>query len=221
MKIQEREIKAVVFDLDGTLADSIADIGDAMNRVLESKGFPVHSYRDYKYFVGKGLKNLVLASLPEDQRSDELIEECHDLMLQDYGKNYLVKTRLYDGIEELIDSLHAKGIRMAVLSNKAEEMTKKVVSELIGNEKIELVLGMKPSLPRKPDPAGAVFISEKFGIPRENFAYVGDTNTDMQTAVNAGMLPVGVLWGFRSEQELIESGAQVLLKHPMELIRNR
>ncbi|MCF8236096.1 MAG: HAD family hydrolase [Bacteroidales bacterium] len=221
MQIKGREIKAVVFDLDGTLADSIADISDAMNRVLESKGLPVHSYREYKYFVGKGLKNLVLASLPEDNRPDELIDECHDLMMQDYGQNYLVKTSLYDGIEELINTMYDQGIRMAVLSNKAEATTKKVVSELLGNEKIELVLGMKPSLPRKPDPAGAVFISEKFGIPHEQFAYIGDTNTDMQTALNAGMLPVGVLWGFRSQQELIESGAQVLLKHPMELIPKR
>jgi len=221
MRIKGREIKAVVFDLDGTLADSIADIGDAMNRVLESKGFPGHSYRDYKYFVGKGLKNLVLASLPENHRPDALIDECYALMLEDYGRNYLVKTRLYDGIQELINMLYDKGIRMAVLSNKAEEMTKKVVSELLGDEKIEVVLGMKPSLPRKPDPAGAVFISEKFGIPRKQFAYIGDTNTDMQTAVNAGMLPVGVIWGFRSKQELIESGAGFLLAHPMELFRDR
>lgn len=218
MKVSKREIKGIIFDLDGTLADSIEDIGDAMNRVLKLAGYPQHSYDKYKYLVGKGLKNLVVSSLPENQRSDETIEHCHKQMLEDYGNNYLVKTKPYDGIEELLKKLYTREIKMAVLSNKNDEMTKQVVKELFDTELFEVVMGSIPDIPRKPDPAAALMIAKKLNTGSENIAFFGDTNNDMHTAVNAGMLPIGVLWGFRSREELLESGAEVLLEHPLDFL---
>lgn len=209
----------MIFDLDGTLADSIEDIGDSMNRVLEEHGFPPHSYKKYKQLVGKGLGNLVIKALPEDQRSDKVIGICNEQMLEDYGKNYLVRTRPYDGIMELLEKLHHQKIRMGVLSNKNDEMTKKVVNELFEPELFEIVMGSSPGIQRKPHPEAALRMAEKFGLNKTNIAFVGDTNNDMETAVNAGMLPIGVLWGFRSREELVESGAEILLSHPLDLFR--
>ncbi|MDZ7740182.1 MAG: HAD hydrolase-like protein [Bacteroidota bacterium] len=150
--MKDIEIKAIIFDLDGTLADSIEDIGDAMNRVLQQNGFPVHTAEQYKYFVGRGLRNLVIEALPEKERDEEMIEKLNRAMMDDYGKNYLVKTKTYEGIREVVSSLKKNGFKMGVLSNKADEMTQKVVTELFPAGTFDIVLGMKADMTRKPDP---------------------------------------------------------------------
>ena len=210
--------EGVIFDLDGTLADTLEDLADSMNRVLTSQGFPVHSYDAYRYFIGKGVKNLVAETLPQEKRSEEYVARCYDLIVADYRKNYLVKTRLYDGIADLVGRLKGHGIKLAVFSNKPDDLTKRIVEALAGTQNFEMVLGAQAGMPIKPDPAGALFISTHLGIAPGSILYLGDTDIDMMTANNAGMFAVGALWGFRTKEELLESGARAVISHPHELL---
>ncbi|MCT4602674.1 MAG: HAD family hydrolase [Marinifilum sp.] len=211
-------IKGVIFDLDGTLANSIEDIADSMNKVLMENSFPTHDYATYKTFVGRGIKNLVEKSLPSENRSEAEIGKNFERMMQIYDDNCIVKTCLYPGIVELLNALSEKGIKISVFSNKANELTQKVVKVLLANWQLEYVLGAGGDIPRKPDPKGAILISEKMGINPSELMYIGDSGVDMETAKNSGMKAVGVLWGFRDMEELLENGAQTLLEHPMDLM---
>ncbi|WP_216616378.1 HAD family hydrolase [Marinifilum caeruleilacunae] len=211
-------IKGVIFDLDGTLANSIEDIADSMNQVLEENNFPTHDYTTYKTFVGRGVRSLVEKSLPLENRSVEEIEKSFDRMMSVYDENCIVKTCLYPGIKDLLNALSEKGIKISVFSNKANELTQKVVEVLLADWKLEYVLGAGGDIPRKPDPKGAILISEKMGIDPSELMYIGDSGVDMATAQNSGMHAVGVLWGFRDMEELLENGAQTLLEKPMDLM---
>lgn len=216
--MEKGTLKGLIFDLDGTLANTIDDLADSMNCVLTSQGYPTHKSDAYRYFVGAGMRNLVKRSLPEDKRDDTEIDKCLGLLLIEYKENCFVKTRLYDGIREAIDKLKDRGIKLAVFSNKIDELTQRFVEVLIGANKFEIVVGAQPSIPIKPNPAGAFLICEKLGIPPKEFGYIGDTSTDMLTANSAGMYSIGALWGFRTKDELVESGAKCLVSHPRELL---
>ena len=207
-----------IFDLDGTLANTLTDIADSMNRVLKANRYPVHSVEDYKFLVGKGLENLVSLALPEKSRQPALVSKCLAEMLEDYRENCLVSTSLYDGIRELLAELAQSGIKMAVFSNKAEPLTRKIVSNLLPDIRFVRVMGARSGLPKKPDPAGALMISSQMEVPPWNVVYLGDSDIDMITATRAGMFAVGVLWGFRSGEELQANGAKRLLKHPSDLM---
>lgn len=209
--------QAVIFDLDGTLADSIADIADSMNRVLQYAGFPTHSYEVYKGLVGNGLKNLTFVSLPEKNRDEQTVEECFALLMKEYSEHYMLKTKLYDGIPELLDLLVAEGLKLAVLSNKADVITQKICGVLLDKWKFDCILGASERFPRKPAPDSALYLASSLGVHPNRVLYLGDTGIDMRTALAAGMKPVGVTWGFRTENELRESGAHLLINHPMEL----
>ncbi|HOE16089.1 MAG TPA: HAD family hydrolase [Syntrophorhabdaceae bacterium] len=211
--------KGIIFDLDGTLADTLEDLADSMNRVLALQGLPVHSYDAYRYFIGKGVTNLVAETLPQEKRSEELIIQCYELIVADYWKNYLVKTRLYDGISDVLNILKGQGIKMAVFSNKPDGLTKKIVEALAGNDNFEMVIGAQAGLPVKPDPAGAMLISSHFGIAPGDILYLGDTDIDMMTANNARMVAVGAQWGFRTKEDLLGSGASAVIAHPLELLQ--
>jgi len=211
-------LKGLIFDLDGTLANTIEDLADSMNRVLSSQGFPTHSCNAYRYFVGAGVRNLVLRALPEDKRSQATVDKCFDLMISDYNQNCFIKTRLYDGTIEVIDELRRRGVKLAVFSNKVDGLTIHFVEKLIGLEKFELVIGSKPTIPLKPDPTGALLISKELGIVPSEMGYIGDSGTDMITANKAGMFAIGALWGFRTKEELFSNGAKKLLNHPNELL---
>ena len=210
--------RAVIFDLDGTLADTLEDIADNMNRVLAGKGFPVHGYDAYRFHVGNGLKNLVAGCLPENVRTDAVIADCHDRMMAEYHLNYINKTRLYDGVPELLEALSSQSVRMAVLSNKADALTQKICNILLKNWKFETVMGATDRFPRKPDPASALFVAAQLGVMPASICYVGDSDVDMKTAIAAGFYPVGVGWGFRPKEELIQNGAKCLIDHPIELL---
>ena len=210
--------KAVLFDLDGTLLDTIEDIGDAADRVLKQNGFPAHNMDTYSRFVGDGATNLIIRALPEDKRIDTVIHPCLDAFLEDYGRNWNVKTRPYDGIPELLDALTARRLKMAVLSNKPHEYTKQCMEGFLSDWNFDVVFGQRDDVPRKPDPAGALEIAEQLSIPPSDFLYLGDTETDLKTSIAAGMFPVGVLWGFRSAEELQENGAKVLIKRPLDIM---
>lgn len=209
---------AVVFDLDGTLLDTLDDLADSMNAVLARFGHPLHEREAYKYFVGDGMDKLVERALPPSERNPSVISHCLKAMQEEYGLRWNRKTRPYPGIPELLDALSGGGIPLTILSNKPHEATVAAVAELLPRWEFRIVLGAKPSLPKKPDPAGALVIAQALGIPPERFYYLGDTGTDMQTAVRAGMTPVGVLWGFRTEEELKDNGASIILQRPADLL---
>jgi phosphoglycolate phosphatase len=210
--------KAVIFDLDGTLLDTLEDLGNSMNTVLESMGLPGYSIPEYKYFIGRGLKNLAISVLPEHLRDDATIGLCLQRMLEEYGRHLDDRTRPYKGIDELLDSLAGLGIKMAILTNKDQKYTMIVVNRFLSKWKFEAVFGDRPGVPRKPDPSSAFEIAGMMGISPGQIIYLGDTGSDMEMAVNAGMYPVGALWGFREEDELLEYGAKLLIKSPMELL---
>jgi phosphoglycolate phosphatase len=209
---------AILFDLDGTLLDTLDDLANSMNSVLEHSGYPGHDREAYRYFVGNGMRNLVKRTLPEAARTDDEIERCFNAMLEEYAHRWDEKTKPYEGIPELLDSLEEKGLKMAVLSNKSDHFTKLMVAKLLSKWNFSLVYGERSNVPKKPDPAAAHEISNQLKIPEDEFLYLGDTNVDMQTAVAAGMYPVGVLWGFRKADELIKGGARILIPKPSSLL---
>ena len=209
--------KAVIFDLDGTLINSIEDIADSMNTVLENNNFPTHDYEAYKYFVGSGLKNLAQAALPKTHNDEEQVNRCFESMLEVYNDNCINKTKPYDGIIELLDELISRNIKLGVLSNKTDEFTKKITYALFPDY-FEFVTGISEKTPKKPDPNGVLQMSKDLGIKPEDIIYVGDSGIDMQTANNANMYAVGVLWGFRTREELVSNNAKYLLSHPLDLI---
>ncbi|NLT22051.1 MAG: HAD family hydrolase [Syntrophorhabdus sp.] len=209
----------VIFDLDGTLVDSLEDIGDSMNNILRKYGFPTHGLTEYKAFVGRGMRNLVVRSLPEDARDEARIVICRDSLLKEYGMNCLKKTRPYEGITDLIDGLDRRRIKRAVFSNKIDHLTKRIVGELFPGRPFPVVIGAGAGMPEKPDPTGVLSVARQLGIEPERLIYVGDSDVDMETARNAGMHPAGALWGFRTKEELVTHGAESLLEHPIDLLK--
>lgn len=210
---------AVLFDLDGTLLDTLQDLADSMNTVLRRFGFSVHSLEAYKYFVGDGMANLVRRTLPEAQRDQEaIVAACLTAMKETYAGRWMEQTRAYPGIPELLDQLSVRKLKLSVLSNKPDDFTRVMVRKLLPRWHFDYVFGERPNIPRKPDPGGALEIARRSGVPPEAFAYLGDTGTDMITAKAAGMHAVGVLWGFRPAEELTANGADILISKPDELL---
>jgi phosphoglycolate phosphatase len=210
--------KGIIFDLDGTLADTLDDIANSMNRVLQQSGYPVHPIADYKYLIGRGLENLVASSLPGKFRLPSIISSSLASLIEDYRDNCLVHTHLYPGIEALLFRLQDMGLKLAVFSNKADDLTRIIVQSLMPGIRFRKIVGARPDYPKKPDPSGARLISDYLKITPEQMIYVGDSDVDMLTARGAGMLAVGVLWGFRTKEELLANGADHLLSDPFELM---
>ena len=211
----------VIFDLDGTLVDTLEDLADAMNRVLSGERAPVHSYATYKLLIGKGIRDLVGQALPPAKRTDETIDRCFALMIADYAEHCLVKTRRYDGVAELVNGLRAAGVRLAVLSNKSDELTRRIVESLFGPGDFEFVMGAQPGQPLKPDPAVALLLADRLGVAPGRTVFLGDSGIDMLTAAAAEMIAIGAAWGFRTKNELVENGARAVLDHPLELLELR
>ncbi len=210
--------KAVLFDLDGTLLDTIDDLGNSINRVLEQNRFPIQNMDTYRRLVGNGALNTIIGALPEDKRVDTVINSCLKAFQEDYSRNWNVKTRAYDDIPELLNSLTDRKLKITVLSNKPHKYTKQCLEGFLPDWDFDVVFGQRDDVPRKPDPAGALEIAEKLDLSPSDFLYLGDTDVDMKTSIGAGMFPVGVLWGFRSAEELKESGAKALIKRPLEAL---
>ena len=210
--------KAILFDLDGTLLDTLEDLGDAVNRVLSARGLPVHPIDAYRFFVGDGVAKLIERALPEDKRDAETVRSCLEAFRADYDRNWNVKTKPYDGIGAMLDELTARGLKRAILSNKPHEFTQLCVREFLSKWTFDAVIVQREKVPLKPDPAGALELALTLGISPAAFLYLGDTAVDIKTAIAAGMTPVGVLWGFRPEKELRESGAKILIEQPLEVL---
>lgn len=210
--------KAVIFDLDGTLLDTIDDIADAVNAALRVEGFPPHDVETYKVMIGAGIENLIWQALPEGCRDEVSIQRCLVGIREQYRKHGLIKTRVFEGIPELLDELVARDIKLAVLSNKPHESTTLQVTHYLSRWSFEAVEGAKPEDPVKPDPATALRIARGMGVEPGECIFMGDSDVDMRTAKNAGMHPVGAVWGFRSTEELKQNGAEALIEEPLELM---
>ena len=211
--------QAVLFDLDGTLLDTLEDLADAVNAVLSTLGYPSHPLEAYRYFVGDGVETLMRRALPPAAATDgAILRRAMGLQRGEYANRLFAKTRPYPGVLELLAELERLGIRMAILSNKPDPAVGEVVRHYFPEVRFTIVRGARPGVPVKPDPGSALQVAGEMGIPPADFLYLGDTNTDMQTAIGAGMFPVGALWGFRTEEELKESGAAKLIARPGELI---
>lgn len=209
-------MRAVLFDLDGTLADTLADLAAAMNHTLAAAGYPTHTPDAYRQLIGEGAENLAWRALPPEAR-----DQAPAIALAFrawYAEHLIVETRPYPGIPALLDALGARGVPMGVLSNKPAPATEAVMARLFGQWRFGAIAGQIPERPRKPDPAGALFVAAALGVPPEACLFVGDSAIDMETARRANMTPVGVRWGFRGEAELVEAGAQHLLTTPEELL---
>jgi phosphoglycolate phosphatase len=210
--------KAVIFDLDGTLADTIDDIASAVNRMLARRGLPEHGIEDYKYMVGEGFRELVTRALPEERREPAYLEAARAEAAEDYAGRCLERTRPYPGVEELLSRLASLRLPLVVLSNKPDALTKKCVAGLFPLVRFALVRGETPEFPRKPDPASALDACARLRVAPAEALYLGDTGVDMRTAKAAGLRALGALWGFRTEAELREAGADALLARPLDLL---
>lgn len=211
-------IKAVIFDLDGTLVNSLEDLAAAGNHALTAFGFPTHATEKYKYFVGNGIPNLIYRILPEKNRD----EETHKTVLAEFLKYYKLhsndKTYVYSGIKELIAILKSKNIKVAVVTNKAHGPATEVIAATLPDT-FDLVFGQRPEIPVKPDPTLTLMAMEELDVKPNECIFIGDSGMDVKTGVNSGAVPVGVLWGFRDADELLENGAKHLINEPLELIK--
>lgn len=212
------DIHAILFDLDGTLLDTLTDIANSTNAALIQLGFPTHPVEAYRYFVGDGSECLIRRVLPKDHSDDMTVKMCHEAVLDEYAQRWWENTHPYPGILELLSELDKRGIPKAVLSNKHDDFTKIIVAKLLPGYSFHIVRGALPSVPVKPDPTSAFKIAEQMNIAPTRFLYLGDTNTDMQTARAAGMFGAGVLWGFRTAEELTAHGAKILLRTPKDVL---
>lgn len=208
-------VKAALFDLDGTLTNTLSDIASAMNRSLRLHGLPEFSVNDYRYLVGDGVRKLAERACRGQTALEDSVRAEYQAYYRDHAQE---QTAPYDGVEGMLEQLRRQGIRLAVFSNKPHADTCTVVKHYFPDVDFEVVRGQVEGTPVKPDPAGALAIAEEMGLKPEEFVYLGDTATDMRCAENAGMRPIGVLWGFRTAEELLESGAQALIEHPSQLM---
>ena len=209
--------QAVVFDLDGTLLDTLGDLAGAMNETLESRGFPVHPVDAYRYFIGDGVRQLVRRVLPEScdaTTNDDVLNSY----ISTYRQRWDKESRPYDGIPAMLDELTARGVPLGICSNKPDDLTRACTDGLLASWSFGEVIGQSSTWSAKPDPAGALHVADQLNVPPADCLFVGDSGVDMRTAINAGMGAGGVLWGFRKAGELEESGADFLFARPEEIL---
>ena len=210
----KKPIQAVIFDLDGTLLNTLGDLRNAVNYALRRRGWPERTTEEVCAFVGNGIRNLMRLGMPDDVIDAGLAEfyEYYSAHMQD-------ETVPYDGIMELLRQLKADGKKIGILSNKVHTAAVPLCRHYFGDLP-DVIFGERPGVPRKPDPTSCLELMEKLGVTREETVYVGDSGVDMNTARNAGLLACGVTWGFRSRQVLLTSGANLLIDTPAGLLRN-
>ncbi|MFC1781641.1 HAD family hydrolase [Planctomycetota bacterium] len=208
----------MLFDLDGTLLDTLKDLADSMNTVLSQHGLNAYPVKNYRHFIGRGLEQLVRSVLPKDNINDKIVEEYLSAMKLEYAKRWADSTNPYPGIPDLLNELTKLDLPMVVLSNKSDNFTQIMVKTLLPGGQFIIVHGHKDTVAAKPDPASALDIADELKIQPKDFLYLGDTSIDMQTAEAAGMYAVGVLWGFHTDEELKANGAKVLVESPLQVL---
>lgn len=210
--------QAVLFDLDGTLLNTLGDISGAVNRALEKNGFPGHSVEICRSFIGDGARTLISRALPKGFATDEIIARCLADFRQDYALNWHLTTRPYPRVPELLDQLSNQGVRFSVLSNKPHEFTVKCVERFLPDWPFEVVFGQRENMPLKPDPSSALEIARRMNLQPVACLFVGDSPVDMKTGANAGMDAVGVSWGFTERRELAAQHPGAIVSEPMEIL---
>lgn len=210
--------QAVIFDLDGTILNTLDDLADSSNHVLAEQGFPTHPTEQYKTFVGNGIPKLIHRILPPDA-SEEIFEYTLSEFQRYYGEHKNDKTAPYVGIPELLKELKAHGLKICVLSNKQHHLSVEIVKHYFGDNTFDLVRGKMEQFPAKPDPASCNDVISFINIPKSDILYVGDSNVDMQTAHNTGLTKCGVSWGFRTVEELRSAGADYIADVPNDILK--
>ena len=219
MEKNGKEYKGIIFDLDGTLIDTLEDLADSVNEALERMGYPVWPVEAYRFKVGRGFRNLMENSVPEEAKGDDgVIDRMLAFFVEAYDRRYMNKSRPYEGVDALLDRLTEKGVFLAVNSNKRTDYTEKLIDKLFGRIPFVGVFGERAGVPKKPDPAGALELCGRMGLEPGEVLYVGDSGTDMKTGRNAGMDTVGVGWGFRGFPELEENGAVYLAETVQDIL---
>ena len=209
--------KLVIFDLDGTLLNTIEDLGNAANYALSQNGYPTHSLASYPFFVGNGVRNLIRKALPDDMRTDSIIESLLKDFKEYYNEHNTDCTKPYDGIEELLRNLQDNGVKIAVASNKYQQATEKIIAHYFGDIDFVAVYGQREGVNVKPDPSVVFSILSDAKVPKSEVLYVGDSGVDMETARRACVDSVGVTWGFRSEKELNEYHADMIVNKASDI----
>ncbi len=208
--------KTVLFDLDGTLANTLADIRSALNYALEAHGYPAHTLAEVRDFIGTGTRELIRKALPEEARTDAVLDQVLATYSARYYEFYMVDTLPYDGLPELVHRLAERGIALGVVTNKPDAHANKLVKRFFGDD-FDFVLGAKPELPFKPDPAMPLHAMDVIGADPEHTLFVGDSDVDIKTARALGVPGIIVTWGFCDLDELEETGAEYLVNTPWEL----
>ena len=211
-------MRLIVFDLDGTLLNSLEDLADSANWVLEQHGFPTHPVDAYRYFVGDGVRKLIERILPQEERTEARIEQCRQEFVAYYKVHMEDKTSVYEGITELLVELKNRGLKIAVATNKVHIAVKPLMEKYFPEIRFDSMIGQREGIPVKPAPQIMFDILRETGCEPSEALHVGDTATDMQLAHNAGVTPVGVLWGYRPLKELQEAGAKFIIEKPEELL---
>ncbi len=210
-------MKLILFDLDGTLADSLQDLADSCNYALQQNGFPSHPVEDYRYLVGQGVDRLLLDASPEYAHDAQQQATLKQAFHQYYHQHFLDSTHLYPGISAMLEILHHAGYKMGLLSNKPDAFVAPIVEALSLSPYLDAYAGQRNDIPRKPDPTAALQMMAQLGCFAADTCYIGDSNVDMQTAQNAGIRSIGVSWGFRGRAELEQSGADDIVDTPAQL----
>jgi phosphoglycolate phosphatase len=210
-------MKAILFDLDGTLLDTLADLADAANRVLDRAGLPTHAHSAYRHFIGDGSRMLITRAIPEDHRTPERIEDYLTRFKADYSQHWKTATHPYPGIPTLLRYLCLRGIPQAVVTNKPQAFAESCVHHFFPETPFRMIWGQKEGAPLKPNPQPALEAAKHLRVPPQECLMLGDSDVDMKTARSAGMLPVGAAWGFRSTDELANAGAAHIVQRPLEI----
>lgn len=209
-------IKGCIFDADGTLFDTLYDLGNSMNIVLEEYHYPTHIMSKYKVFVGNGIYKLVERALPVDSHD---VDACYKRFNEVYKEHYLDHSELYNGIEDLLQELNRRNIQVSVVTNKPHYFASRLVEKRIKTPVTSIYGEQVSQYPKKPDPTSTMLALKDMHLERNEVLFIGDSNVDIQTANNAGLLSVGVLWGFRGKEELEKEGAYATITNPNELIK--
>lgn len=208
--------KAIIFDLDGTIIDSIDDLGDSMNAMLANNGYPTHSIENYITWVGNGARLLLQRALP-DVKDEALQQKYLKEFLAVYATNYNVKTKIYEGVAEFLDFLVRQNIQITILTNKPHAETQKIANDYLTPWPFEMILGQREAFPKKPDPQVALKMASDLNLRPSEMLFIGDSATDIKTAVAAGMKPIGVNWGYGTKESMLEAGASIIIESPKEL----